>query len=577
MREESEETNSSIQMPLRSKASTGNSAGSYCASCGSVCVAGDFASPSLQKRPTFLSQLSSERSLSSTPLRVHRVSTRENVAIPAEDTDSPAVKYLRRLSYPGGKPDTSDSNSFRRLSRILTSALGTNRPRLVNTGNKALTNNVDPDPEEAFVSRRSTEGVQVDYYDDDCKEPAEDEASSGINGLEIPATITLRKASAALVSHTVPETSQRPFSRPGNPYRPATSNESKPPFPELVAFRSTLLAGSDTRSTPSETTTDQENTVTTVSSNSQRRADKEKLKALISLDELKPRPRSNTAGTALTMSDVFVAPGTFAVGTKSRNMSVGSGQLSRRLSVVQFRSRNSVHEIIWREDESSSASCSSKNASPHSAEPLSPATSIGNQEAPRSSKMPRVQSFRHNGLPGPALGPSYEIDESMFQWSWGRQSPFEGVQRDDNVSQLLDPHRGPFTSSTYSDTSISDKHSRRSPVARRSHRRSVSGGGSVVSFPPLLERHCTADWQKLPLVNINEPAAGRAQRDPSLSAGQGADIMTEGEQSLGELEQHETRTRRYSSGSYVPARTGESGRVGSSIGCSSRQRIHERG
>ena len=555
-REDSEETNSSAQFLLKSYSSTCDSPESYCTSCGSVSEVGNIANPAnnpLQKRPTFPNQLSSERSLSPTPLRVHHLPARRSEAIPVEKTESPALISLRRLSQTGGR---SDNNGFRRLSRTLTSTLGMFRPRLIRAGDQS-SNDVEREASTPPVLQSNTETEQTSQNEGHSLKLARNKASNVIDVPELPLTIVLRKASAALVSHTANDNTLKASRDPSDLHKQETIDEPRNYFPELVAFRSTLLVGSDTRSTPFETTTDQENTVTRVSSSSQCRTDKDKLKTLISIDEPKIRPRSDTAGTALTLADIYVAPGTFVVDPKSRRTSIVSGQLSRRLSVVQFRSRNSIHEIIWREDESSSGSCSSKNVSPQDAEPSSRIERISNRVYSSSSNISQADSFRHDGLGEPIVG-SYSIGEHLFQWSWGKQLPFTAVQHDDNVSQLLVPESNVRNGSA----SYLDKEGKRS----------VSEGDSVVSFPPLLERNCTADWQQHLLVDINDPTTGRTQRSPCLPASQSVHTATTKTNET-ESRHNDRGTRKYSSRPYAPARTAESGRTGSSIGCSSRQRL----
>ena len=399
---------------------------------------------------------------------------------------------------------------------------------------------------------------------------AEDSANRSTR-LGIPSSITLRKASAEIVSQTAGD-GFSPSSRHQSGFnRSNHSSGSKSPNSGLLSFKSNLLIASDMRSTASETTTDHENTTTRASSSSRRRIDRERLQSLISFEQPEMRPRSATVGTALTVTDVHVARGTFAVDPKSRNTSVGLGPLSRRLSLVQFRTQTSVHEVIWREDESPCDSSSSQNTSLYNPELLSRAACISKGKYSGSQKKSQAESVKSQGIPRSSYGSSLALNADLFQWSWGEKGPASGA-RVDNGHQPIESDDPVSHDSPHSDASQSQKQSSIEFEGGNRRRRSVSEHDSVVSFPSHHEYQSAANSQRSTLANSNESSTQGVHRELDLAT-QGEDSGTF-ESETAERGQIQSIKKRRSTFYDAPARTAESGRIGSSIGFSSGQRIN---
>ena len=406
--------------------------------------------------------------------------------------------------------------------------------------------------------------MQTNCYEDDHGCINEHSANMSLS-LGVPSSITLRKASAEIVSQTAGHRIGFSSKSRSEFNQSRLVNGSKSPNSELVAFKSNLLTGSDTRSTASENATDHENTITRASSGSQRKIDKERIQNLVSFDQSATRSRSTTISTALTVTDVCVAPGTFAIDPKSRKTSVAFGPLSRRLSLVQFRSQSSVHEIIWREDESPCDSCSSKNSSPQEPGLLSREASISKGELSGSKNASQADSPRHKSRS--SLG----LKGDLFQWSWSKKEPPSSARlRDDGdqpaeIDNLM-PHDSVQSNESQSSTQSEEEHDR-----ERIHGYSVSVHDSVSSFPPLNKFHSTADARRSTNTSINDPGSREAREEPD-SVPQRAD-STSLDSEIAKRREVQSRIKRANTHPDVPARTGESGRTGSSIGSSSGQRL----
>ena len=86
-------------------------------------------------------------------------------------------------------------------------------------------------------------------------------------------------------------------------------------------------------------------------------------------DSVHGRQQSGVADPAITVADVHVSPGTFITNNTSTRASPGRSEVLQRVSTIQFRSRRSVHEVIWREDETTSVSTSNSCGSHGSSSP----------------------------------------------------------------------------------------------------------------------------------------------------------------------------------------------------------------
>lgn len=115
----------------------------------------------------------------------------------------------------------------------------------------------------------------------------------------------------------------------------------------------------------------------------------------------------------------------------------------------------------------------------------------------------------------------------------------------------------------------------------RSRKPSFSKLSSVQSFPSLRPRSSTAEWRKAPLVDLNDPLAGRVTEYQinSHSGGLGTNV---GSSVAGRKEEWSSQLydtaggRRWGSGPHAYARLGSCGSIGSGIGASSRKRVMSR-
>ena len=468
----------------------------------------------------------SQESLKPRPLQTHATFSGPIRLTKPDVAQSPAANALRSLSRSRTACSISDANSRRRLSETLSSALGGLRPRLLDLKRK-----------------RSKSSL-------------------------LPATITVRKASVAVGlkgaddvvgvdNHQIDPCLDSPPSQP------------ETPSSELVAFRSTMLGVADRGILPPTPSLEEQASTTRVLSGSQVKGVQEGYQSFLLGEGLGKRPRSTTAGTAITLANVCVAPGTFSVDPKSRRSSMASRGSPRRLSVIQFRSRNSVHEIIWSEDETTSESGSCKTISLESAETLPSVHSVmrGIQTTPPERS--RTAPFRHNGRPGIDSGSSFGIDENLFHWSReGLSSASKDGSEPGNLARLVKSDDSP--------QQYVGKWRSSFAVDRKDRRSSASARSSIQSFPPLRERRSTAEWRQKPLVDLNDGTAGRAQErhvqaDSELDR-QGADtqaaVMEWADTQRGR------KARRLSTHPYAQARIANDGKMGSSIGSCSHQRMN---
>ena len=435
-------------------------------------------------------------------------------------TESPAANALRRLSQTGTTESSSEPSIGRRLSETVAATLGGFRPRLVDSKSRRSKNNL------------------------------------------LPATIRVRKASAAPGL----KTTSGPASvilHGSDPDAPQSSQKSDDSTPQLVAFRSTSLAVVDTDTPSPNTNPEEQSTVTRVSAGSSGKENQDRRKSLFPFEGSVKSPRSTTADTAVTLTDVHVAPGTFSVDPRSRKASIAS----RRLSVVQVMSRKSVHEIVWREDESTSDSGSSKMISPKRDELSSRVASIIEEDQMIASKRSRSTSLKDNGLPGLDLGPSFGVDENLLQWSWEMSSPSPGSSEPDNKLQSARPE--------WKCSHDMEEASSSRTLKRKDRQSSVSAISSVQSFPPLGDRRSTAEWRQTPRADLNVPFAGRRKQ---LRAHANTGFDGQGDMQAVIMgwaaNQRGTKMRKLGSHPYAPARIMVSGKVGSSVGASSHQMVY---
>lgn len=215
------------------------------------------------------------------------------------------------------------------------------------------------------------------------------------------------------------------------------------------------------------------------------------------------------ADTALTFTEVHTSPKVFpSAGSSSRKHSLLAIEMMRRSSVVQVRSGGSIHEIIWDKDDTPSTRSS------HSHDTLSPnvepATTRSNSDGeantlgvsdlgPHNSNRSESDYFRDLTVEGQLFSTSDEpqLPEKLIGWSWERVDA--GISSNSRPSMVKEEEPAPPAVSTRS----RPKRGRGSKIWDSAP---ILG---IESFPPLLDRNSTHDWRRAPLVDINDPIAGR--------------------------------------------------------------------
>lgn len=406
---------------LRSPKVTTGSTSDRCGSCGASTRASDCESVSdATFPPDTKEQLKLDTNIPWNPqhtaefdaVHVPTWSTFNSPASKNRDVESPAVNALRSLSQPL-TPD-NESRILRRMSTALAATFG------ILTSGKGSMDSSETSRQRSTASREENQH-RNNFSERRC--PSRRTTFKGAKGettaLETPATITLRKASNMFVP--IPVTSSPSTSViNGDAYRP----DPLAPTSELLAFYATpvISHGRLRRSSgPSFKISDSSSSVQVDTSWNQDAASPSELKKSTSIAHFNDSDRySSPAENTLTFTDVHTAPGSFAVESRSRETSLAFPESFRRISVVHFRSRNSIHEVIWREDEATSGSSfASDSSSPPNQESRakSPTLCPQGNSGPFLVEQGDETSLRITSFPN---GREVNPEESLFQWSWTR-------------------------------------------------------------------------------------------------------------------------------------------------------------
>ena len=520
-RNASDETHSSQKL-LSSGPPTLASRSSYRTSHGSIQQEESSPSPSegpLQKSATFPRLGSYGDAQQPTVLRIHTLMNATLEQTPTK-THSLALESLKR--YDPQESHNGDGR-LRRLSESIATTLGKYRPKDLGTTPRHA---VDDHPRRTSFGQTNPNRATL---------MSEGNIPYGANK---PASITLRKPSKAVTSPS----SHAPGRMTDLPL--AMSPVDSKAFSELVAFRSTVL-GSEIAGYEEDLPA-QTGLSTRASTISFGNSDRATPKGLVDFGKSPNGKRSPPASTVLTFTDTHVAPGTFTVDTRSRRASVASGFQSRRLSVVQLFSRDSIHEVIWREGESTSDSSSPNQTSAfRGGTESSPASASCNKDSLCDGdfhvhQVPRSQS----DLPkDPSSG---QFDQQMLNWTWDNNDTLLKPTNEDHSTSSCKAHSGSNNATASCDNSMSQHDS---------------------------ERHPSSD--------IRSAAARYTQRQNFQSNSKGSSTQSQRSKNAKEDEISEESTslangppkRRLSSHPFATARTGESGGTGSSIGRSSHQKL----
>ncbi|MCJ1392188.1 hypothetical protein MMC18_005055 [Xylographa bjoerkii] len=217
--------------------------------------------------------------------------------------------------------------------------------------------------------------------------------------------------------------------------------------------------------------------------------------------------RTIAVDPALTFAEVHTTPDVFSPGGASRKHSLLAIETMRRSSAVMVRSGSSIHEIIWDKDDAPSTSSSRRS--------LSQAESGNSSEARSLDESPRKTSTGYHRFRNPDFSKLASIDTEV-------SSVLEGVHTlREAAGQLWTTQQVDRDSENVTETpAVEDALEGKAPSrtkSKRGGRWSKSWGRNIStstqgieSFPPLLERGSTFEWRKAPLVDINDPIAGRS-------------------------------------------------------------------
>ena len=509
------------------------------------------------------------------------------------EADSPSVNALRSLSLK--VPPRSNSQGLQRVSTSLARSLTFFKPKPAVSFVTVPSHQSSKRSEE--ISRRSSaHSKSLAYVDVNPRRPTFKDGKVTSRTLETPATITLRKASKVYATSPTTTSMSASLDRECEQKRVEDA-----PACELLAFYSSptltnkpTLSDLSSPESPEAAKSLEEQPIITADMTSTRAQRGSRSVSQFS-DISNARRCSVPAEALLTFADVHVAPGSFAVEAKSRRQSLVPTEFNRRISTVHFWSRDSVHEVIWREDETRSdtsltASSGASEQVGHSfrSTPSSEIVESQVQEPPKGSKaaVPMASDSKSRLT---------KIPETLYQWTWGASSASaEGKTRavePENGSlgpvtkvtpQAADAKGDPTSQILVNNTSpgITNLQQSSDQQHSRSQRPSFSNILSVQSFPPLRTRSSTAEWQKAPLVDLNDPFAGRVgqsslqKRTYSMErvTGVGNDVASGKDRGSSQFVADCDRIL----SPHVNARLGLVGTVGSSIGISSHKRVLSR-
>lgn len=364
---------------------------------------------------------------------------RPSMRFPREINESPAVVSLKRLSEFVGDTTANLSSETDEVSQ----------PSLGVLGSLFKKSDMDPpDPKRSDddqtsttpwygIRRRSTAPLGRDK-----RQSRKNETSAAILGLEIPATITLRKATGLFQIGPDPASSSDDPALTDQLNRTREGSVTSPTTCTLVDFDSQSLSNPDNDY--------QHNGLNGTANGSGLFVSNPSSKRSMSSDSR----RQSLAETAITVSNIFPSPAILASPVSGPS---STNEAERRFSVVHIKSRKSLHQVIWREDDTSSSSeTSSKSSSlTRPASIKLPDTSENSPEriSPASSKPdPRHTSSPTLSKPG-ALTPDGPVTAEklatfnaaerkpkgqMLRWSWAvaEDAPYDPTDSSEAAKSL---------------------------------------------------------------------------------------------------------------------------------------------
>lgn len=219
------------------------------------------------------------------------------------------------------------------------------------------------------------------------------------------------------------------------------------------------------------------------------------------------RRRSTLADPALTIAEVSIAPSTFSSPFTSRRHTLLAIEATQRTSIVQVRSKSSIHEIIWNKDDTPS-----RNSWSSSNEVISSASrSSGNTTSPEDSSNKSIASDSNRGSKegftdefqsSPSaivvseiqtVPASTQSPDDLTGWSWNG-----GTAAQASLGKVIDNDSLQHPTSAPTSTKVSRNISR--TISSR------SDTPYLESFPPLLDRTLTLDWLSPQFVVLKAPS-----------------------------------------------------------------------
>ncbi|KAL9038317.1 MAG: hypothetical protein Q9180_003210 [Flavoplaca navasiana] len=355
-----------------------------------------------------------------------------------EINQSPAVASLKRLNESGG---VATVNVPLESDEVLHPSLRVLGPG-VKEGDMDSPDSKQPDDDLiklipwCGIRRRSTAPE-----DRGKQRLRKDETSAASLGLEIPATITLRKATGLF--QLGPDTASNMPILTDEINRTVEESTTSPTSCTLVNFDSRSLNNHDydyRYQVASGTTSGCEFSMSDISS----------------MKMMSPASRRQSfAETAVTVSNTFPSPAILASPTSGPS---STSEAERRFSVVHIKSRKSFHQVIWRENDTSSSSEKSSRSSSltqpasdhlperseNSPERISPASSKHDTRHTSSLTLHEQGAFTTNGPVTAENLATFDATETrpegqMLQWSFSvaEDAPYDPMDSSEEAKSLL--------------------------------------------------------------------------------------------------------------------------------------------
>lgn len=480
--------------------------------------------------------------------------------------DSPAINSLRRVSRSFTQTPESNLRDLRHLSRTLTNKLSS---VFASKSQSSGISEVDENRENLSAAGKGKAATMKIVADKDVSLPA---IRNVLGGLNIPASITLRKASEALALSTTTnmdktmtfDMADRAFNP--NFHRQTTSNS-------LISFRSRHVDEDPSPTAPCISFSHQEELQSLQSDPSAEAPFSESQTPPSNITGNPMRQfsvpfagqgRTSIAETALTFADFYPAPGTF-IKPSCRANAVSPEKTPFYISITRILTSTRAHEIIWREGEISSSEGSLSLVSHTDRHRYSPTptnisendsvegdapgtTSFLASASPEEYDVSRTYNSEANELP---MDP-FEAQNRIFaSWTWDNANS----QRTEN--EKTTPNHNHFRSTTLQTNSN----------AAELRKTSLP---TVQSSPNLSNRCSTSEQREESFMNLDDLSRSRATEQKSPFDG---DINMELDRGLAMFMMRSQKMAASNYQSSAAARAGRAGSTGSLVGISSHARM----